>query len=74
MARAPEPPDDLAQAVGRAGLHSVRPPDLTHSLFADNAGRLFGMSLALDQFRRALAGLLLRERDLVTDHGQDIER
>ena len=64
MARAPEPPDDLAQAVGRAGLDSVRRQGLTHSLFADEAGRLFGIGFVLDQLRRDLDDLAERAREL----------
>jgi hypothetical protein len=55
----------LAEAVGAyvAAIDEARRQDLMRSLPGDTVGRMFGVGIALDQFRRDLEDLIERTRE-----------
>lgn len=73
--RAPAASDAVAEAARAYGaaLDGLRRQGLTRTLPADEAGRLFGLGFALDQFRRDLDGLAERAGELAAGRGRDAE-
>ncbi len=66
--QAPAGPGALVEAVGayKAAMDEVRRQDLTRFLSGEAIGRMFGVGLALDQFRRDLDDLIERTRERST--------